>query len=147
MMYSFAHAETGLFSGKRFNGSAKLVAQNTPRDYIAVPGIHDRNTRRLDVVAMKAAENPDVASFVIDYQRPAAEIEAEQNARRDEDARRRLREIDLAMVRPLAQLLKDPQHSTALAAIAELEAEAAEIRSDVVPTAAERARATRLQQP
>lgn len=147
MMYSFANAGTGLFSGKRFRGPAKLLGMNTPAGHIAVEGEHDPRTRRLDVDALKAAgANPNVVSFVVDYERPAAEIEAEHSARRDEDARRRLGEIDLARVRPLAQLAKDPQHPTALAALDELEAEAAEIRADVVPTAAERARATRLQQ-
>lgn len=147
MIWSFYSVETGLFSGKRFAGSLRLIESNTPRGFAAIQGMFDRTAQRLDVDAMAKAEPGDYSSaadFVVDYRRPAEEVLAEQRARRDEEARRALKEIDLAMVRPLVQLLKDPQHTVARAALDELEAAAAAVRVDVVPTENELDRATRL---
>lgn len=147
MRWCFYSLETGLFSGLTRSCSRKLLEQNIPPGFAPIEGVFDRLSQRVDLNALAKAEPGDFSTardFVVAYERPAEQIESEQRARLDENARRRLREIDLAMIRPLAQLRSDPQDVVALAAIAELETEAVALRAAVVPTDAEIERASRL---
>lgn len=154
-MWSFYDPLTGDFSGRTFSGSERLLEANTPKGLKPLPGRYDRLSQRVDKTGA-----------VVDYQPPAPDADHEwrenafqgrprwvkkldvvQREAMDAAARERLEEIDLAMVRPLAQLILDPQHAVARAALNELETEAAVLRADVVPTADEIERATRLREP
>src|SRR5688572_4407074 len=89
-VWSFYDSATGLFSGRRCSCSSKLLAMNTPAGYVAIEGIYDRLTQRVDL---------DTGTVVV-YERPASEIAAEQKAARQQQARQRIDELELAQLRP-----------------------------------------------
>lgn len=59
--WTFANAQTGLFSSRMFTGAAAGLAANTPAGYVAVAGRHNGQAVRLDVVTAQ----------VVPYQPPA----------------------------------------------------------------------------
>lgn len=46
MTHSFANEQDGLFTGATYSGPARLLASNTPAGCVAVPGLHDPDTKR-----------------------------------------------------------------------------------------------------
>lgn len=149
--YSFYRSTDGEISKRTFGGSTRLLALNTPRGYVPIEGEYDRLSQRVDLETGK----------VVDYQPPQPDNDHEwheptkrwrkrrevvEREQRDVNARARLREIDLELVRPLVELRAGPSEK-AEARIAELAAEAAELRKDVISTPEEAARAERLSKP
>lgn len=132
--WSFASVETGRFSGRTFSGSAKLLRLNTPAGHIAIEGHYDSRTQRVDVVALEAArgDHSPPSDFVVAYQRPQIETDAEQQASRDRQARQRIDELERAQRRPVRELLIDPTNVAAKQRLAEIDAEIAVLRSDLV---------------
>jgi hypothetical protein len=49
--FSFYHAETGVFSSKRYYGNYAALASNTPHSHVPLEGVYDRRTQRMDIVA------------------------------------------------------------------------------------------------
>lgn len=47
--WSFADQDTGLFTGRSFSGPESSLPANTPPGTIAVPGMHDPGSARLDL--------------------------------------------------------------------------------------------------
>jgi len=146
----------------------RQLARNTPSGCAAIDGELDAPSQRIDVQLMEASRGDfsPPSDFVVDYQPPKPDDDHEwrenvfngrprwvkrddvvRRENRDRVARARLNEITLAKVRPLTELVKDAQDGAARAVLDELEAEAVELRKDVIRTADETERADRLQRP
>jgi hypothetical protein len=64
--HSFAHKETGLFSGRTFGtDDPAQLEQNVPADHVAIEGTHDHLSRKLDIATGE----------VIDYRPPQPSID------------------------------------------------------------------------
>ena len=87
---SFADAETGIFTGRVFRGTRRLLALNTPPGCIAVDGRHDPRTSRVDLATGQ----------VVRYE-AAPDHEAEARARRRR-LKRRIASLEQRELRPLA---------------------------------------------
>lgn len=61
MSWSFADAETGVFSSRTYTGPLAGLVANTPAGCIAVQGHHDHRCRRLDIATGQ----------IVPYQPPA----------------------------------------------------------------------------
>lgn len=122
MMYSFADEKTGRFAKKRVSCREGLIALNTHAGYIAVEGDHDYRTRRLDVAAL-AASSGSAKDHVVDYERPAEEVEAERVAAADSAAQRDINDLELRSLRTIREavikLLPDGEDKDRLLAIDE----------------------------
>lgn len=117
-VWSFYDSATGLFSGRHTSCSSKLLSLNTPAGYVAIEGQYDRRTQRVELAT----------GAVVSYERPAAEIEAEQRAARQQNARARIAMLELAQSRPLRELAIDPSNAAARKRLAEIEAEIESLR-------------------
>lgn len=95
--WSVYSLETGLFTGQRFACPDSMVEANTPQGCGVIAGRHDKLSQRVDVAT----------GTVVAYERPAAEIEAEQIAARDRQARRRIAELEAQQARRVRELLAE----------------------------------------
>ena len=74
--WSFHHKDTGLFNGANYSsdhntdGRTASVAENTPADHVAVEGVFDYLSQRVDLASGQ----------VVDYQPPAPSVDHEWNA-------------------------------------------------------------------
>ncbi len=116
---SFADAETGIFTGRVFRGTRRLLALNTPPGCIAVDGRHDPRTSRVDLATGQ----------VVRFE-AAPDHEAEARARRRR-LKRRIASLEQRELRPLRELMIDPENAEARARLEALEAEIAALRSDL----------------
>jgi hypothetical protein len=116
--WQFYDRETGLFAGRSFTGPDRALAANTPRGFAAIEGRYDRHSQRVDVAS----------GVVVAYERPAAEIEAEQKTAREQQARHRIAELELAQHRPMRELVIDPSNAEAKRRLQEIEGEIAGLR-------------------
>lgn len=121
MIFSFAHADTGLFSSKRFDGSKRLVALNTPPGHVAIEGEYDRRTQRFDPLTGK----------VVAYQRPQAEVNAERRAARQASARQAIADLELKQLRPIRELMLDQNNAEARQRLQKIEENIAARRADL----------------
>lgn len=96
MNWSFYDPKTGRFDARTFTGSAKLARLNA-RGKVPIEGRYDHRSQRVDVDS----------GAVVSYERPAAEVDAEQQAARDRSARRRIRELEAQQARRVRELLAD----------------------------------------
>lgn len=133
--WSFYDSETGLFTGrvKTLPGDA-LLKENTPPGCGALPGVFDRLAQRVD---LKTGE-------VVAYQRPQAEIDAEQSAKRAREARAQIEQLERAQARPMRELAIDPDNAEAKRRLAEIDDEIKELRADVIRTPAEQEKSERI---
>lgn len=74
--WSFAHRESGVFSGARFSGPEHLLGINCPSGYIPVMGQHDHNRVRVDIAT----------GDLVEYQPPAPPADDWQTWAWDADA-------------------------------------------------------------
>lgn len=125
--FSFYDIESGLFHAGTFTtGSANArraardLAANTPPGCAAIEGRYDRATQRVDIAT----------GAVVAYERPAAELEAEQRAARDRRARQRIEQLERSQARAIRELVlnNDQKARERLAAI---DGEIAELRADL----------------
>jgi hypothetical protein len=124
--------ETGRFTGRRFLCPARAVEANTLEGCGAVEGRFDPRTHRVDVEALAdAGDDAHPEDFVVSYERPAAEVEAEQRDVAARAARRKVDELEQheqprAVREALLELL--PENSQARRRLLEIEAEIADRR-------------------
>lgn len=142
--WSFYDPNTGAFVDGSIGCSQRNIALNTPPGLVAIEGRFDHLSQRID------------NGKVVDYQPPQPSPDHEWRERvvngrprwvkkadvlareaKDRVAREALRELDARSLRLLRERSTDPQ-------IAAIEAEAAEIRKDVIRTEDESAFAERL---
>jgi len=142
-VWSFCDSQSGMLSRRTFSGPDDSIAANTPPGLQAIEGEHDHLSRRVDLATGE----------VIDWQPPAPSTDHEWNAtsRRWElsadaieraeklqRAQARINHLELAQLRPLRELVRDPQNAAALARMDEIEAEIAGLRADLTAPAAQR---------
>ncbi len=113
--WSFFRIADGEIADVVFSGNERLLALNTPAGCKPIAGTFDRLSQRVDVAT----------GAVVAYQRPAAEIEAEQRAERDRQARQRIEQLERASWRPLRELQIDPENAEAKRRLAEIDGEIA----------------------
>jgi hypothetical protein len=136
MRWSFYDELTGAISKRTYQGPERYLDRNTPTGHVAIAGEYDWLSQRVDVATGE----------VVAYRPPQPDAEHEWNAtirrwvkrpdivardNRDAAAREKLREIDLARIRPLAELAMNPLDAAALARLTSLEAQAVEAREDL----------------
>jgi hypothetical protein len=66
------------------------------------------------------------------YERPASELQAEQRAAQAERARHRIEALERSQARPMRELQLDPNNATAKQRLAEIEAEIAGLRGELM---------------
>jgi thioredoxin-like negative regulator of GroEL len=120
--YAYYDVTSGLFSARSVLASSKSMAEaNAPAGYAAIEGRYDRLTQRVDVAT----------GNVVAYERAAAEIEAEQQAKRAERARHRIEVLERAQHRPMRELAIDPNNAEAKRRLAEIETEIEGLRGQL----------------
>lgn len=117
--WSFYKLDTGRFTGKRLTGPSLA---GVPVDCGAVEGEFDHRTQRVDIAT----------GAVIAFERPAAEIEAEQKKRRDREARHRIVKLEASQQRAMRELLIDPNNAQARQRLTNIETEIAGLRPDLL---------------
>jgi hypothetical protein len=118
---SFYDPNTGLFTGRRRRGPREHALRAVPKGLAAIEGRYDRHTQRVDVET----------GNVVAYERPAAELEAEQRAKRDRHARERIAALERAQHRSLREIAIDPANAEARGRLDEIEREIAGLRGDL----------------
>jgi hypothetical protein len=93
MNWRFYDAITGVFSGRTFQGSARLVALNIPAGYDAIEGIYDPLAQRVDVATGQ----------VVAYTPPRAELDAIDRERRRALAQHAVDTIEVQQARVLRE--------------------------------------------
>lgn len=126
MIWSFYDMLTGVFSGRRYDGPDKFLERNTPTGFAAIEGVYDPVTQLVDPMTKQVISQQ--TEIIV------AKRENQRKINSDRNARSRLVEIDIKMVRPLVALIKDPTDAAALVRLAELEALATDVRKDIIPT-------------
>jgi hypothetical protein len=139
MTYSFYDEITGLFSGRRFSGSERLIVKSTPAGMRAIEGRFDRLSQRVDIAT----------GAVIDFQPPAPDNDHEWrenvvNGRprwvkkasvraaeqRDKAARSRIAELEASQQRAIREhLLGD---AAAAQRLRDIDDEIKSLRSDLI---------------
>lgn len=117
--WSFYRVETGEFTGRHFIGSERALASNTPLGCGAIAGRFDRLTQRVQ------------DGRVVERVRSQKEVDAATQEARHQAALREIEAIERQTVRPLRELLIDPQNSEARRRLAEAEAQIAALRADL----------------
>jgi len=135
--WSFFDSNTGELVDFVFRGSARHLKLNVPAGCEPIAGTFDHLSHRIDVAALRSAgKNAEPTAFVVAHENAAQRKQAVVDVDRDRAARAALREIDLRSMRRLRALSSDPE-------LAALEAEAVEIRKDVIRTPVEEEKAAR----
>jgi hypothetical protein len=119
--WSFYRADTGEFTGRVFVGLERTLALNIPAGCKALLGSFDPRSQRVDLATGQ----------VVAYQRPAAEIEAEQRAVRARSARQRIASLELAQLRPIRELAIDPENAEAKRRLEAIDGEIAALRAEI----------------
>jgi hypothetical protein len=135
--WSFYDAQTGALSGRRFSGPARMLKANTPEGHVAIEGKLDRLSQRVDVAT----------GNIVDYVPPQPDERHEWHAQSkrwrkradvvlreaaDRRARKRIAELERAQLRPLRELAVDANNAEAKRRLAEIDAEIAGLRNDLV---------------
>lgn len=120
--WSFYKPDSGLFTGRvKTLPFDDLIEVNTPTGLKAIRGVFDRHTQRVDIATGE----------VVAYQRPQAEIDAEQRAERDQRIHKRIADHEAAQHRPMRELAVDPGNADAKRRLAEIEDQIAALRADL----------------
>lgn len=90
MKHSEYLLDSGVFTGRRFSASKIGLIKPRPGAGLVV-GEFDRNTQRIDVAALAKSGGGSPQDFIVEHERDASEIQAEQ---RLESARHARRAID-----------------------------------------------------
>jgi hypothetical protein len=122
--WSFFRNDTGEFSDVTFCGNQRALKLNTPAGCSPIAGAFDRTRQRVDVETGR----------VVAYERPAAELEAEQRAARDREARQRIAALERAQLRPMREAQLDPANVEARTRLQSIETEIASLRGDLAET-------------
>lgn len=136
---SFYDPQTGLFTGRRFTGPGKYIARNTPDGCVAMEGVFDHLSQRVD---LETGE-------VVDYQPPKPDDDHEWDEHRRQwrlkrEIRRSLRqraetlrsieELERKQLRPARELAIDPENAEARQRLTEIEAQIAALRGELTPS-------------
>lgn len=115
--WSFYSLETGLFTG-RVSSASKLG--KVPDGCGAMVGRYDRLSQRVDLDTGEVVEHRDEALNA-----------ARQREARARAARRRIARLEAQQARPLRELAIDPNNAAAKQRLAEIDAQIAELRTDI----------------
>ena len=133
---SFYDAATGQILGATFTGPDHAIELNTPAGCLAIEGEHDHLSRRVD---LETGE-------VVDWQPPAPDEDHEWNPERkrwlkrpevvaaeqaDQSARAQIAAAELAQLRPLRELLLNPNDAQARTRLQQLEETIAAARPQI----------------
>jgi hypothetical protein len=132
--WSFYDPNTGRLTGRTFTGLEDHLAVNTPAGYVAVKGVHDALSKRIDLET----------GAVIDYQPPQPDADHEwdvgtrrwrrradvvEREWRRERAGAQIADLERRQLRPMRELQLNPDNVEARTRLEQIEAQIVALRS------------------